>query len=483
MTVTKSLSTALIDGTGAITPANVTVSTNTMTVGTAMYVVANGNVGVGLSNPSAKLDIYSNINNLSSNLNVIDAATARIWNANVGGIGVSTKLNFGVAGIGSSVISGYYAAFNGSNDIGTGLIFGTQTNTAGGTVERMRINNSGNVGIGNSSPSERLVVQSTGGQIGTFYNPSSNVNSWVGISTATGSSTYGVDTDNNAYTYTGPGSGIKFFTGGANERMRIASDGSIGLAVVPSSLYKVMIAGESRGFQIQASTNQTISRYDDNSLACSLKLRNLAMTANAHGIGVFFELSRDGANAYNAGYIASISEDIYSSTASTQDSSLVFATTQNGGTTQRMTLDSVGRVTVPQQPYCRVVSSAGNVTIVSGNQVVPYNSALSNIGSYFNTSTYRFTMPVTGKYLVTASIEVNGGSAQYYNLYVRVNGSGQFGTFQTGSGAAYQQFSTNGVVYGNATDYIDVALFAVSGSGTLECSGDTRCSLSITLLS
>lgn len=49
MPISKALTTALIDGTGAITPANVTVSTNNLTVGTALYVANNGNIGVGVT--------------------------------------------------------------------------------------------------------------------------------------------------------------------------------------------------------------------------------------------------------------------------------------------------------------------------------------------------------------------------------------------------------------------------------------------------
>jgi hypothetical protein len=151
---------------------------------------------------------------------------------------------------------------------------------------------------------------------------------------------------------------------------------------------------------------------------------------------------------------------------------------------ETMRINSFGHVTASNQPYCRVVCSATSITIASGSQVVPFNSALNNVGSHFNTSTFRFTLPVTGKYLVTASIQTNGVTAQYYNLYLRLNGSGIFGTFQTGSGVSYQQFSTTGVISGNASDYIDVALFAVTGGGTLETSAsDSRCALSITLLS
>jgi hypothetical protein len=124
-----------------------------------------GNVGIGLTSPSSYgiLATAGNINNLATALGTADAATVSILNNNVGGLGVRASLSMNIASIGKSVIAGYYAAFNGSNDIGTGLQFGTQTNAAGGTVERMRINQLGNVGIGTTTPSASAIldVQST----------------------------------------------------------------------------------------------------------------------------------------------------------------------------------------------------------------------------------------------------------------------------------------------------------------------------------
>jgi hypothetical protein len=131
MPISKSLSTALIDGTGAITPANVAVSTNTMTVGTAMYVVANGNVGIGTNAPVG----YPNYTTLEVR--------------NTGG---------GLLRLGNSATSAGYI-YNDGNNMGmynltsTGLLdFG-----ANGQLQ-MRITPGGNVGIGTGSPAYKLTL-------------------------------------------------------------------------------------------------------------------------------------------------------------------------------------------------------------------------------------------------------------------------------------------------------------------------------------
>ena len=59
----------------------------------------------------------------------------------------------------------------------------------------------------------------------------------------------------------------------------------------------------------------------------------------------------------------------------------------NNGAT-RLTIDSSGRVTMPYQPYFFAVRIAGNVT---GPAVFVCDTAYTNIGSNYNTSTGRFT--------------------------------------------------------------------------------------------
>jgi hypothetical protein len=179
-----------------------------------------------------------------------------------------------IAGLGKSVIAGYYAAFNGSNDIGTGIQFGTQTNAAGGTVERMRIDSSGNVGIGTTSPASLFAVDngtittqrygSTGAVI--LRSASGTQASPTVISSSTGIGQFVArGYDGSAYQNVGV---ITFISDGAisslsspgyiqfattpsgsvssTERMRITSAGNVGIGAT-SPTEKLTVVGNVRG--------------------------------------------------------------------------------------------------------------------------------------------------------------------------------------------------------------------------------------------
>ncbi len=131
-----------------------------------MRLDTSGNVGIGTSSPASKLNVLGNVNNSANSLGTLDSATLTVQNVNSAALQITSKLNLGVTSngvtYGYSSIASAYANFNGAGDIGTAMLFGTQTNASGGTVERMRIDSSGNVGIGTTSPSEKLRVTSTG---------------------------------------------------------------------------------------------------------------------------------------------------------------------------------------------------------------------------------------------------------------------------------------------------------------------------------
>jgi hypothetical protein len=66
--------------------------------------------------------------------------------------------------------------------------------------------------------------------------------------------------------------------------------------------------------------------------------------------------------------------------------------------TERMRINSSGYITTPYNPAFRAYSTTnGFVTLSTGN-VFPFNATEYNIGSCYNTSTYRFTAPVAGLY-------------------------------------------------------------------------------------
>lgn len=102
-----------------------------------------GNVGIGTTTPNSKLDVSAGDINISTGVPAIGS----LYN----------KLNFwsltGGEGVGASI-----GAYRGSNYVSGGLIFETGELTPS---ERMRIDLSGNVGIGTNNPAEKLDVNGT----------------------------------------------------------------------------------------------------------------------------------------------------------------------------------------------------------------------------------------------------------------------------------------------------------------------------------
>jgi hypothetical protein len=85
---------------------------------------------------------------------------------------------------------------------------------------------------------------------------------------------------------------------------------------------------------------------------------------------------------------------------------------QTGGTTERMRIDSSGRVTMPYQPAFHASCWGSNrANGVNGNVV--YGNAITNIGGHYNASNGRFTAPIAGTYTFSATIlNQYNGSAQ-----------------------------------------------------------------------
>jgi len=127
------------------------------------------------------------------------------------------------------------------------------------------------------------------------------------------------------------------------------------------------------------------------------------------------------------------------------------------GGVQRMIIDSSGRVTMPYQPYFYARGAESSYTLTNGADF-PFNNAIVNVGSHFNTSTYRFTAPIAGKYLFTTSLFVNTATNR---MTIKVNNT-SYNNLNMISGSAWSQ---SVVLSLNVNDYVSVGDWqSLSGS-------------------
>jgi hypothetical protein len=212
---------------------SLSVSTNTSTFGTAARIVANGNIGIGTATPNSLVTIVgpaANATNLDINgltvtynsntfTNSVNTGAAAIGGYNANGFGVLGKSGAGIGVIGvanvgggqgvagyahstadSSSIAGYF--FNQSN--GTGVYArsfgGRPFVAASNTAEYMSISANGNIGIGDSTPAVRLVVNGSinatsinavSHTVGTSFTANSTLVNAVSLVVSTNTSTFG----------------------------------------------------------------------------------------------------------------------------------------------------------------------------------------------------------------------------------------------------------------------------------------------------
>ena len=171
-----------------------------------MRIDASGNVGIGTSSPTSLLHIRTASVALASNGHLQIQSTDA--GADIGG-----QLNFGNDNARRCAIAGRQES---SDAIAGYLQFGTR-GTSGDITERMRIDSSGNVGIGMTPSGMRLDVQSTANDIARFSGPNA------------GGLTIRNDTSNEIQIHTAPNDALIFGTNGENERMRINSSGNVGI--------------------------------------------------------------------------------------------------------------------------------------------------------------------------------------------------------------------------------------------------------------
>ena len=173
--------------------------------------------------------------------------------------------------------------------------------------------------------------------------------------------------------------------------------------------------------------------------------------------------------------IAQVSAETDGATANNRGGNLLFSTkADSGSNTERMRIDSSGRVTKPNQPSFRVT---GNTNTSSDAGTVLFSATSGqgkhNIGGHYSTSTGKFTAPVSGVYFFASRVLWEGvgdsDDGLHMNLYInstsiqaagRLAGESANGNYGYG-GYVETQLSTS--VYMSANDNVYIR-WSVSGS-------------------
>ena len=217
---------------------------------------------------------------------------------------------------------------------------------------------------------------------------------------------------------------LAFGTSGS-ERMRIDSDGNVGIGTTsPRNLLEVQ--GSSSG-----SVDEVMLLAANGSQVLGSGARLHLSGGNGTGRSVYIE----GVNTGGA----------------TNAHAMTFGTSNNSASpVERMRIDSSGRVTMPYQPAFKAYGTSGDYT--SG--VLPYPNVVYNIGNHYNSTLSRFVAPVAGVYPFHAQAYRRLASADD-EVAMRVNGSDVTRSRTSTSGAGYANNHMTELLYLNVGDYVD----------------------------
>ena len=314
---------------------NVTVSSNLSVLGTGNSYFA-GNVGIGSSSPTVKLDVNGAVN-VSSRLLVYSQNSANLTGHSTNAMVLGTVAkNVAPSGSqGAFIISSddpWASAFQGSISLITDSTAANRrlviSSVEQGTAYRnITLNEAGgNVGIGTVSPTAKLVVSGGGAAVqgngypttgaGWEFYTDTTTGSWAQSYSRTGS--VWLDANWNALTH-------KFSTSGA-ERMRIDSSGSVGIGDSNPSIVLSVLGASG----VNADARSLIWATDSTAFAAGV------------GGGISFRAKYNTAGSYfEAANIKGIKEN---GTDGNFAGAMVFTTGPAGGSpTERARIDSSGR--------------------------------------------------------------------------------------------------------------------------------------------
>lgn len=347
----------------------------------------------------------------------------------------------------NNIVASNNVTYSGALTGGTGIV-----NIGSGQIYK---DASGNVGIGTSSPlaslhiaKQSLIFSGTGNPYGMYLYPTSSGESYLDVITGSSSGT-----DINIRTYSNgiynsliksalSGTTTIFQTGGS-ERMRIDSSGNVGIGTSsPSSYGKLVVTGGYGAF-LSGSSGALAS------LSVGRTTPEVTIGVAAAG-GNYFSgaVAGDVALAYGSG-------------------NLLFGSGNIGSAgTERMRLDSSGRLTFSNQPAFDAIPPA-SYTLNGGDQTVAGTwSEVTDRNNNFNPANGTFTAPVAGFYHFTWSSFVTSTSTRN-DAYILVNGGTRVRSEISGyaAGTTNRSSMVSVTTYLAANDNVTVGVY-INGTGS-----------------
>ena len=346
--------------------------------------------------------------------------------------------------------------------------------------EKVRINSTGNIGIGTNNPQDSLHISSASpGILLTDSNAAANTKTWS--ITAGVSQVLRIQAQNDSYS--GGGNIFDFYKSGnqVNEFRGLNSGNTwfvvdnhnqkVGIGLTdPTSKLEVR-DGAAQGIIVRSTSTQATDsnkalRVRNNSDTNTFSVSHKGFLEIARGeLGTYLKVGGDDASNGRALTFTS------SNTASNGALHTLEAISGNGAIalatagTERFRIDSDGNVTKPTNAMFKAVRTSNQAVNSNGWHTIQYNNVTAsgcfNIGNNFNTSNYRFTAPVNGYYQFGLNQRIDGGDGNYFRVALSINGGGLGGQYEGGhaiyrdaDGFAYYSFSITSLIYLTAGQYV-----------------------------